>query len=48
VPWDPMRCEIRAGLYRWQDGTRLPIVESGDWTTEDDAAILGSERLKED
>lgn len=43
VPWDAARCEVRAGLYRWQDGMRAPIVESGDWTIADDAVILGGE-----
>jgi len=40
TPWDDAACSLRLGLYRWQDGARLEVIDPGPFATQDNALFL--------
>jgi len=43
--WDPQRCEIQVGLYRWQDGLRLRVLDAGGLAATEDAVVIPGSQL---
>jgi 4-amino-4-deoxy-L-arabinose transferase-like glycosyltransferase len=45
APWDPARCQVQVGLYRWQDLTRLELRDAAGLRVKDDAVIIEANGL---
>ncbi len=46
-PWDPARCQVQVGLYRWESLARLALRETVGLPAVNDAVILRADELNQ-
>jgi hypothetical protein len=43
--WDPLACSVQLGLYRWQDGVRLDVLDAAGYEIVDNAVWVRGNAL---